>query len=179
MYIKGGGTKPAQLFLRSNNRSHGEDQRQVSETPWGRLGHDKSKSCSTWQHHPGWQPLRDIGTFLIPSIASVQGQQDGASDRQLRYRVFYGNAFASAKNNTVDCCCPSLCEPIWGWGGVASLCQRQITLLFLLLSASLCFLFSRFSEDLSKGPRGDLQVMGCWLLQWMTLELELIFCATT
>lgn len=142
---------------------------------------NKSKRCSTWQHHAGWQPSRDIGTFLThpptPSLLpSVQGQQDGASDRLLRYRVFYRTAFASAKNTSADCCCLNLYETILG-GVMASLCRRQITPLSSPLSASLCRLFARSSEDFSEHPEGNLQsVMGCWLLQWMKEEF---FCATT
>lgn len=137
---------------------------------------NKSKRCSAWQHHAGWQPSRDIGTFLTPHpqvpFPSVQGQQDAASARPLRYRVFYRTAFASAQNNTTDCCCLSLCESFLG-GGMVSLCRRQMT---PPLAASLGRLFVRSSEDFSEGPVGDLQsVTGCWLLQWKKRKLELIF----
>lgn len=92
---------------------------------------NKSKRCWTWQHRARWQPLRDIGTFVSPSVSSVQGQQDEPSDQPLRYRVL-SNRFCISEEQ--HCRLVSLPVSLWG-GGL--LCWRQITLSFLLLPASL------------------------------------------
>lgn len=124
---------------------------------------NKSKRCWTWQHRARWQPLRDIGTFVSPSVSSVQGQQDEPSDRPLRYRVLSNRFCISEEQHFRLVSLPvSLC--VCGWGAC---CVGDKSLSLFFSSLLLCFLFTRFSEDLCKGPEGDLQVMGCWLLRWM------------